>query len=255
MISKILRIKHVSIGEGIPKIIIPLVGQTRDRIMQELASALDLQPDAIEWRLDAFQNSNDFAAVQEMMALLHERLADKLLIVTFRSKDEGGEKEISKADYVALNKWIIHTNQADFIDVEWSAGEKIVQELVASAKANAVRVIMSSHDFNGTPDKSELVARLRQMQTYGADIPKIAVMPRCQADVLTLLEATEEMNRKYADRPMITMAMGGLGAISRLCGEVFGSAMTFGVGQTASAPGQIPVKELRQALAVIHDRL
>jgi 3-dehydroquinate dehydratase I len=60
------------------------------------------------------------------------------------------------------------------------------------------------------------------------------------------------MNTKYADRPFITMSMSGTGVISRLAGAVFGSACTFGAGVAASAPGQIPVNELRNVLEIIH---
>ncbi len=80
-------------------------------------------------------------------------------------------------------------------------------------------------------------------------------MPRSRADVLTLLSATEEMARRWADRPIITMSMGGDGVVSRLCGEVFGSAMTFGTAGQASAPGQIPVEELRVVLNILHRAL
>ena len=93
---------------------------------------------------------------------------------------------------------------------------------------------------------------MRKMQDMGADIPKIAVMPQNKADVLTLLAATEEMSRVYADRPIITMSMGGDGVISRLCGEVFGSSMTFGAVGQVSAPGQISVDQLFDALSIIH---
>ena len=85
-------------------------------------------------------------------------------------------------------------------------------------------MVGSNHDFGGTPDKADLLFRLRKMQELGADIPKIAVMPRCPGDVIALLDATQEMSGKYADRPIITMSMGA-GVVSRLCGEYFGSAM------------------------------
>lgn len=49
------------------------------------------------------------------------------------------------------------------------------------------------------------------MQELGADISKIAVMPQSTEDVLTLLSATEEMRRCYADRPVLTMSMAGTG--------------------------------------------
>ena len=91
------------------------------------------------------------------------------------------------------------------------------------------------------------------MQELGADIPKIAVMPGSSADVLTLIAATQEMAAQYADRPIITMSMSGTGLISRLCGEVFGSACTFGAVGRTSAPGQIGVEELDTVLKLIHN--
>ena len=91
------------------------------------------------------------------------------------------------------------------------------------------------------------------MQELGADIPKIAVMPTCRRDVLTLLCATEEMYTEHADRPIITMSMAGTGLISRLCGEVFGSALTFGAAKKASAPGQAAVNDLNNMLQVLHE--
>jgi 3-dehydroquinate dehydratase-1 len=45
------------------------------------------------------------------------------------------------------------------------------------------------------------------------------------------------------------MAMGGLGAMSRVMGWLYGSAATFAVGQSSSAPGQIGVEDLRALLA------
>ena len=76
------------------------------------------------------------------------------------------------------------------------------------------------------------------MQEYGADIPKIAVMPQSVDDLIVLLDATNTMKTKYADRPFITMSMSGTGLVSRLAGAVFGSACTFGAGIEASAPGK-----------------
>jgi 3-dehydroquinate dehydratase-1 len=93
------------------------------------------------------------------------------------------------------------------------------------------------------------------MQDLGADIPKIAVMPKCKLDVLELLEATVIMSEKYADRPIITMSMSGTGVITRLAGEVFGSALTFGAAKKASAPGQIGVEDLYSALQLLHSSM
>ena len=111
--------------------------------------------------------------------------------------------------------------------------------MIDAIHVSGTKVIASNHDFDKTPAKSDLIYRLRKMQDMGADIPKMAVMPQTKKDVLTLLSATEEMASDYADRPIITMSMAGLGSISRIACEAFGSCLTFGSGAQASAPGQI----------------
>ena len=118
-----------------------------------------------------------------------------------------------------------------------------------------MKVVASNHDFHKTPAQEEIVSRLKKMQELGADIPKIAVMPQNKKDVLTLLAATEEMATEYADRPIITMSMAGTGVISRLCGEVFGSALTFGAVGKASAPGQMGAEDLKTVLTLLNKSL
>ena len=82
---------------------------------------------------------------------------------------------------------------------------------------------------------------------------QLCQLPQNKKDVLTLLAATEEMTTNYADRPIITMSMAGTGLISRLCGEVFGSALTFGAAKKASAPGQAAVNDLNNMLQFLHE--
>ena len=89
------------------------------------------------------------------------------------------------------------------------------------------------------------------MERAGADIAKIAVMPQKAEDVLELLSATLKAVQSMSC-PVITMSMGKSGMISRVCGEIFGSSVTFGSMHTSSAPGQIDIEALRQMLAVLH---
>lgn len=247
-----LKIKNITVGEGVPKIIVPLVGTTEEQILQEAALVKELQPDVVEWRVDIYEDVENLAAVKNMIMKLRAVFAEELLLFTFRSHKEGGKKEISDAFYVELNQTAITTKNIDLVDVELFNEEGNVNAILSAAKENDVYVIMSNHDFFKTPSKEEIISRLRKMQEYGADIPKIAVMPTSVADVLTLIDATNTMKTQYADRPLITMSMGGTGVISRLAGEVFGSAFTFGAGKEASAPGQIPVSELRTVLEILH---
>lgn len=250
-----VRVRNTEIGAGIPKICVPIVGITKEEILAE-AKALDAIPvDIVEWRVDWFEGVFDFEKVLDVLKELRAALGEIPLLMTFRTAKEGGEKSISDADYAALNIQAASSGYVDLVDVEAFTGDAIVQEIIQGAHAAGVKVIASNHDFGKTPAKEEILSRLRKMQDLGADIPKIAVMPQNKRDVLTLLAATEEMASQYADRPIITMSMAGTGVISRLCGEVFGSALTFGAAKKASAPGQMGVNDLHTILNLLHHAL
>lgn len=250
-----VRVRNTEIGAGIPKICVPIVGITKEEILAE-AKALDAIPvDIVEWRVDWFEGVFDFEKVLDVLKELRAALGEIPLLMTFRTAKEGGEKSISDADYAALNIQAASSGYVDLVDVEAFTGDAIVQEIIQGAHAAGVKVIASNHDFGKTPAKEEILSRLRKMQDLGADIPKIAVMPQNKKDVLTLLAATEEMASQYADRPIITMSMAGTGVISRLCGEVFGSALTFGAAKKASAPGQMGVNDLHTILNLLHHAL
>lgn len=246
-------IRGVAIGEGIPKICVPIVGKTREEIIKAAEEIRTLPVDVVEWRADWYEEIFEADVVLDVLQELRRSLGELPLLFTFRTKKEGGEKEIDKKYYRTLNQLVAESGLADLIDVEVFSGDEVVNDLVRTAHENGVKVIGSNHDFEKTPEKEAIIRRLCRMQELDVDLPKIAVMPKKKEDVLTLLAATEEMNRKYADRPIITMSMAGDGVISRLCGEVFGSALTFGAAGQASAPGQIGVKELRQILTILHE--
>lgn len=251
--KKIVTVKDVKLGEGIPKICVPIVGKTKEELVEEVAALKDISLDVVEWRVDFYENVEDIEKVKEVLADLRELLSNTPILFTFRSKKEGGEKEVSTSYYAQLNKEIAATKLVDLVDVELFTGDEIVKDIVEAAHASEVKVVMSNHDFFKTPSQEEIVSRLRKMQELGADLPKIAVMPQSQSDVLVLLSATNEMVQNYAEGPIITMSMAGTGVISRLAGEVFGSALTFGAAKKASAPGQIAVADLRTVLNILHN--
>lgn len=250
-----VQVKNTVIGEGRPKICVPIVGKTTQDILTEAKNITALPVDVVEWRVDWFEDVFVTEKVLETAKALQEVLKDIPVLFTFRTSKEGGEKEISTADYAALNIAVAKSGYVDLIDVEAFTDDEIVKGIIAQAHAVNVRVIASNHDFFKTPAKEEIIRRLRMMQDFGADIPKIAVMPTCKQDVLTLLSATLEMSENYADRPIITMSMAGTGVVSRLTGESFGSVLTFGAASKASAPGQIGVNDLKQVLDIIHKSL
>ena len=247
-----IKVRDIEIGAGAPKIIVPIVGVTKEDILNEAKTFDSIPVDVVEWRVDWFEHVFEFDKVEDVLKELRTALGNIPLLLTFRTKKEGGEKAIDTKDYKELNLRAAKTGYVDFIDVEIFTGDDVVREIIDGAHAAGVKVIASNHDFFKTPAKSDIIYRLRKMQDMGADIPKIAVMPQSRRDVLTLLCATEEMVSDYADRPIITMSMAGTGVISRLCGEVFGSSMTFGAAKKASAPGQMGVNDLNTVLDLLH---
>lgn len=250
-----VKVRNTVIGEGMPKICVPIVGVTKEAILDEARAITKLPADVVEWRIDWFENVFDFAALEDVMKGLREVLGDMPILMTFRTSKEGGEKAIEDEVYADINIRAAQTGYVDMVDVEVFTGDEIVKKIIDGAHAAGVKVVASNHDFFKTPDKDDIVGRLRKMQDLGADIPKIAVMPQNKKDVLTLLAATEEMATEYADRPIITMSMAGTGVISRLAGEVFGSALTFGAAAKASAPGQMGVNDLKDVLTKLHNAL
>lgn len=250
-----VRVRNVEIGSGKPKIIVPIVGVTKDEIIEEARSFDSIPVDVVEWRADWFEGVDDFEKVKDVLQGLREVLGETPILMTFRTSKEGGERAIEDEAYADLNINAAKSGLVDLVDVEIFSGDDLVKRIIEGVHEAGVKVVASNHDFHKTPAKSDIVYRLRKMQDMGADIPKIAVMPQNKKDVLTLLAATEEMASDYAVRPIITMSMAGTGVLSRLCGEVFGSAMTFGAAKKASAPGQMGVQDLDTVLDALHNAL
>ncbi|WP_078544041.1 type I 3-dehydroquinate dehydratase [Litchfieldia alkalitelluris] len=253
--KKLVKVRDVTIGEGAPKICVPVVGETLEQLLEEIVSLKSLDLDVVEWRIDFFQDVESIEIVKSALFEIRQALGNTPLLFTFRSAKEGGEREVSSSYYFELNSEIVKSSLVEMVDIELFNDEEMIKELVEESHKHGVFVVISNHDFDKTPSKDEIVTRLRRAQELGGDLPKIAVMPRTAADVLVLLDATLMMSEQYADRPIITMSMAGNGVVSRLAGEVFGSALTFGAAKKASAPGQISVTELRRVLELIHKNL
>jgi len=247
-----LQVGTLRIGEGAPRTIVPITGATAEQALQQAAViAASPATDLAEWRIDYLDIATDGKALVTLGKRIARTLDGKPMILTFRTQAEGGSKPISDADYAALYATLLKGGFTQLIDVEMFRDPERVAALVAQAHAAGVKVVMSSHDFHATPAREEIVARLLRQEAMGADVLKIAVMPRDAGDVLALLDATWQV-RQRSRKPLLTMSMGGTGVVSRLAGETFGQALTFGMIGTPSAPGQVEVEQLQQVLQVIH---
>ncbi len=243
-----IQVRSLIIGEGQPKICVPIVEKTEEDIIRAASKIREQNCHMVEWRADYFDHYSDSVSLSRVLEKLRETLGEMPLLFTFRTRPEGGCVALDLEEYISLNHAAIQSGCIDLVDVEILRGDDTAFLVVEEAHSKGVYVVGSNHDFTGTPKKETIIMRLCRMQEMEADIAKMAVMPKSPRDVLVLMDATLAMKELHDSTPVVTMAMGKLGLASRLTGELFGSAITFGTVGEGSAPGQIPVEPLAEIL-------
>lgn len=160
------------------------------------------------------------------------------IIATNRLKSEGGSFVGSEDQRISM--LISVMEYANAVDIELSAAERGF--VTDKARKSGIVSIVSYHDFAETPTKEQMLEILKQARNIG-DIPKLAIMATSLSDVISLLEVTLQ-----AQKPLCMIAMGPIGKHSRVIAPLYGSALTYGhVSGAAKAPGQLSVRELRNA--------
>jgi len=212
----------------------------KDPLTQSKAAA-STGADILEIRVDLLGIDTPETAAD----LLKKLRSDTKLpcIATNRLQAEGGNWEGSEEDRITLLEEILPFTDA--IDVELSADPELRDRLIKRAKEAGTTVIISSHDFERTPDKAVIMDILERSRQAGADIAKLAVMPNSMQDVLDLLEVT------LSESNVCTIAMGQLGKHTRIVGPCYGSKLTYASVSNAVAPGQLKVHELKKALEML----
>jgi 3-dehydroquinate dehydratase-1 len=242
-------------GGRFPTLCTPLVGRTHAQVLAELALVLPKQPDLLEWRVDFFAAIDDSAAVLDLAAAIQAAAAGIPVLFTRRSTREGGEPiALSEEQVLALMAAVCASGTIDLVDFEMNNDPAHVARVRAAAHAHGVQLLLSFHNFQSTSTQEVLCQRFAQAQALGADVAKIAVMPQRLEDVLAVLAATLESSQKL-DIPLASMSMGGYGALTRLVGGMFGSALSFAVGATASAPGQVAIEDMHTVLEILQKSL
>ena len=249
--TKPVYIKGIRLGEGIPRICVPVVGENRAEILEQAREAVRAGADLVEWRMDYWKEEDKKKYLEEILFALDSILSDKPLLFTIRTCREGGLFSESDEEYEILCMIAAASGKADLVDVEVFSSPKGRVELVQKLRSRGVRVAASSHDCQKTDSQEELISRLRKMDRTGADILKLAVMAQGFEDAARLMKAVSLM-REETDKPLIAMAMGEHGMITRIAGEDYGSCVSFGTVGNPSAPGQLPAGELRSLMEALH---
>ena len=280
----------ITSGSGeLPAVAVSLTGPTAARARIQARRAIEAGTDVLELRVDLLEEADALvafaeasgaespapdpmvvvtAAAQVLECL--RRMADVVdgvpLLLTCRTATEGGRAHLDDAGYGAvlgavlddLSTWAPERRPAA-IDVEVQRG--CLPGVSEQAHGLGIDVVASFHDFEATPADDVLEEVLARMVNEGADLAKIAVWPTSADDVARLLGVCARATADPGEGtglgvPVAAMSMGALGAVSRVA-PAFGTALTFAVvsdeqGETqASAPGQLPIQDVRRCLGLL----
>lgn len=246
-----MRAEGVRFGAGMPKICVPIAGPDPARRVRK---ARDAGADLVEWRADCSEASRSEAACLRELERVRAAAQGLPILFTFRTLPEGGARAVGQGEYGALCRAAIDSGLIDLIDIECSQGNARARALIQRAQAAGLSVIASAHHFDRTPSDREMDACFHRMRAMGADFLKQAVMPRCAPDVGRLIAAALRMRDARPECRLVAISMSALGLVTRVCGEAFGSVLTFAAldEESAFAPGQIDARTLRGLLEKVH---
>lgn len=239
------------LGGALPLICLPLVAGEKSSLIMQAGENAALKPDMIEWRVDSFEAGENLQEMTDALLAVRNEIGNIPLIFTCRYIKEGGFREISQDMRIKIINAALETGEVDLIDFEISNGNALVTQIKESVRKSGAKLILSYHNFQKTPEEEFIYNKLLEAGSLGADVAKLAVMPADFRDVLKLLNATLRAREEALEIPIITMSMGEIGKVTRIVGGYFGSDLTFAVGKESSAPGQVPVADLRSIWKVL----
>ena len=234
MKNGIVKLGNIKLG-SMPRVVIVLSGHESMKTINAIKSK---GADVLELRVDQLNDFSIEAVFKKVSSLQGKGLP---IIVTIRNKKEGGKRSISDEKRLELFKAVIPL--VDAIDIELNS-QAIIHEVVKEAKSKKKMVIVSHHDFKGTPSIANLKKIINEAKKRGADLVKIATLANKQEDVVRLTELTLECK----DNHLVTIALGSKGSISRLVFPLFGSLLTYAYITKPSALGQLSFNNLREKL-------
>lgn len=236
-----VKVKNLELGAGVPKVVVPINGRTKDEILAQAKVIADIPADLAEWRADFYEDLTSIPALFMTLSELRGVLGDMPIIFTIRTKPEGGEVELDFDMYSMLNLAAAQSKCVDLVDIQifwdnigWrsSSVDSRALNLANKIHDSGCLVISSRNNASGTPDSGDFYYNFTSQQRDGIDITKVAVTPQSKKDVAILISAAIEFTEK-ADRPFITQALGSFGFMNSAASELSGSCMAYATPEQA----------------------
>lgn len=251
--NRVVRVGTVELGEGMPKICVPVMGKTLGELRAAASRAAQAGADLIELRMDSLSPMPEREEAAAACRAVREE-AGLPLLFTLRTARDGGAGSADAAAYEALLMALAREGACDAVDVELSVGEAAFARIARAAHEAGVPVVGSSHEFGRIRDAALAGSWLSRQAELGADVLKAAVMAHDRIEALALCLDMARAGQAQG-RPYIAIAMGPCGVFSRAACEAVGSCLTFATAGEASAPGQMEARALRRTLRLIHEAM
>jgi len=201
--------------------------------------------DLVEFRMDL---------ATEPAGMVEEYDGRLPLLVTNRAAWEGGEATDDEQRLDALVAALDHESVVA-VDIELaSLDDGPGRRVREAAREREIAVVVSTHDFAATPDRTVLRETLERACEAG-DVGKLAVTAGSTDDVLALLTVTRRLTDE--GETVATMAMGEAGRHSRAVAPLYGSRIGYAPVDPAeaTAPGQYDLRTLSNLVETLrsHD--
>lgn len=141
-----MKIKQYTIGTGKPLICVPVTETEGDEIIRTVSKIVLQGAEALEWRMDWFVSIDQWDKVREVLEQIAGICRDVILLCTFRSREQGGQREITEKDYIRLLSNAAGSGLPDLLDVEvakLSQAPQVMQKLHGAGQL----IVGSQHYF------------------------------------------------------------------------------------------------------------
>ena len=258
-----LKVNKLILSQGRPKIAVPITGRSHEQIIKDVKEAMKKPCDMLEWRADYFFGEMDSLeekventdAHMEMIRILDDidyQTDGMPLIFTIRGHGHGGRVAISREHAYDLASLAAQSGLVDFVDMELfddddTYNPEQVKNQIKEVHEFGTGVILSYHDYEAMPAPAVTVGLTNLMRDMGADIVKIAGTASTREQAMEMMKVSELVTRGD-ELPVIFIAMGEEGRISRVIGGENGSAITFAKGREHTGEGQVEAAALSRLL-------
>lgn len=222
------------------KTCVPLVSENPTKLIADTRQIAALKPDLVEWRADYLMDQS--TDITETANHIKSALGTIPLLFTFRKSAEGGKSNSPNEERQQIILKMLREAPIDYLDTELSEDDGFLENVIREGKKRKVSIILSVHNFSGTPLEEAMKESVQRAKKHDADFAKLAVTPVDPVDLIRLFSLSEWANREVL--PTISVAMGSLGNISRVM-DVFQNPITYAAVGESSAPGQLSLEEVR----------